>query len=157
MAFLHTLQVSCACTGSHTLEELGRGVGRNPIVPMGPLLAAAAAVAARTRARRGAVSPASSSVTPLTWTIRTPPIIRAASTAAHRARARSHILAAVSCASAAAVQQHNAHALRGPKHEGRYRNGRRRGRKGGMSHGMSARALTREPLGSVCGIRSVRR
>ena len=63
---------------------------------MGPLLAAAAAAAARTRARRGAVSPASSSVTLLKCTIRVPPIIRASSTAARRARARSRILAAVS-------------------------------------------------------------
>ena len=35
----------------------------NPVVSIGPLFAAAAAAAARTRARRSAVSPASSSVT----------------------------------------------------------------------------------------------
>jgi hypothetical protein len=66
---------------------------------MGPLLAAAAAAAARTRACRGAVSPASSSVTLLTCTVRVPPSIRAASTAARRARAKPRILSAVSCAS----------------------------------------------------------
>jgi hypothetical protein len=38
-------------------------------------------------------------VTPLTCTVRVPPICRAASTAARRARAKSRILAAVSCAS----------------------------------------------------------
>ncbi len=66
---------------------------------MGPLLAAAAAAAARPCACRGAVSHASSSVTLVTCTVRVPPSIRAASTAARRARAKPRILSAVSCAS----------------------------------------------------------
>ena len=72
----------------------------NPVVSIGPLFAAAAAAArahtsARTRARRNAVSPTSSSVTLLTCTARVPPVSLAAVTAARRARARSPILCAM--------------------------------------------------------------